>query len=200
MTHQTQLPAGETDKEVKVEFSNFHEVLEYFDEQGAVKDKEHARFSIPCGICKSFDLPLFNEEHESFSPERHLEFYTVLKCGHAFGSRCILSWLRHNFTCPLCRTRPFDNIKGNEALTMFGDVRHSQGEEIREIRKFLQNRSTAGPSTTGGDGQGPSPTTEFDDLEPFRRAYERVQEVFRLANDMLDERTEELVARQGNQG
>lgn len=121
-----------------VDTENFHQVLEHFDDEGHLKDKDHVKLAITCGICRERDLAILNHDMDQRSRQRH-ESYCVLNCGHSFGYVCVHNWLLKNKTCPSCRKNPFCEMGHFSMSDLFGDSgAHEQHEEIKEIRKFLQ--------------------------------------------------------------
>ncbi len=137
MDEQIQQPLSE---EVKVETNNFHNAIEHFDNEGRLKDKDRTRFAIQCAICHTHDLALLNEDKDHRSRHHH-ETYAVLKCGHAFGYRCIHTWLLKHKTCPSCRENPLCRNEHFVMLDMFGYAgAHEQHKEINDIRRLLQRQ------------------------------------------------------------
>lgn len=137
--------------EVKVDTENFHQVLEHFDDEGHLKDKDNTRIAINCAICKEHDLAILNHDKQERSRSRH-ESYAVLKCGHAFGYVCLHNWLLQNKTCPSCRTNPFCSPREHFLMSdLYGDAgAKEQHEEIQDIRKFLQRS----PECAACEGRG----------------------------------------------
>ena len=148
MDKQSQDAKSEPRKEINVETINFHQVIEHFDDDGKLKNKEQTRLLIPCSIC-GLDLPLFDtiEGQSSFSTDDYHIRYTVLSCGHGFGSECIMEWLEVKFRCPLCRSNPFPSITSDDVLEVYGDIA-DQSEDIRNIKKFLREQKAQREGST----------------------------------------------------
>jgi E3 ubiquitin-protein ligase RFWD3 len=85
-----------------------------------------------CSICL---------DHWTESGEHRL---CSLRCGHFFGRRCILQWLRKRSVCPLCKS----SARDREIRTHFvADVivhgaaaSHTLQEEVVELRQSLARK------------------------------------------------------------
>ncbi|KAK7755472.1 hypothetical protein SLS62_002401 [Diatrype stigma] len=143
MDHQTEqihFHSYAADEPRKVETNNIHQILEFFDDEGKLKnqpDTYYVVFAIPCGICQDRNLALTNHYKTQRTRATH-EAYAVLPCGHAFGYRCVHKWLYGNRSCPTCRRNPF-GPEGFTMLDLFGDAdSRDQHEEIKELKALLQ--------------------------------------------------------------
>ncbi|RYP24936.1 hypothetical protein DL765_000164 [Monosporascus sp. GIB2] len=143
---------GDSRREI-VETNNFRRVLEFFDEEGNLKDT-NTRIRIRCGICLEKDLSIMNSSTDTHASEQH-EHYTVLpRCGHGFGYRCVIKWLFTNgfrrggrMGCPTCRepvccdTNPL-HFETPEIFHAYDGVR--QRDDVNAIRQILSSTHTCG--------------------------------------------------------
>jgi hypothetical protein len=74
---------------VVVETNNFHKALKHFTMRGRFKNERTIRLSIPCTICLAKNLAVINPYFDESADCSTHEFYTVLRCGHAFGFTCL---------------------------------------------------------------------------------------------------------------
>ncbi|KAI5918688.1 hypothetical protein F4810DRAFT_691191 [Camillea tinctor] len=136
---------------VTVKTNNFHQVLEHFDEQGHIKNPDITIFAIPCQIC-SQDLAVVNPKFDTCAHKnttcsiRKHESYVVLpKCGHAFGSWCLLEYFttQSNITAgcpsPSCGERIVGDFEPKEMFIRFRPNDLPQHDEIMDIRKKLED-------------------------------------------------------------
>jgi len=49
-------------------------------------------------------VPESDDGHCTICLDDTTEDYMELQCGHGFHNRCLLAWLTHHGTCPVCRT------------------------------------------------------------------------------------------------
>ncbi|KAI0007773.1 hypothetical protein F4779DRAFT_490086 [Xylariaceae sp. FL0662B] len=143
MAQEAQQTLGK-DEQITVETNNFHRVLEHFDEDGYLIDPVNIHLELTCQICNEKNLALINNRFDRRTRETH-ECYTVLpRCGHAFGYRCLYSWLLSdasgNRTCPTCRKPVYlSRAHRNSLLEIFGDAGiQEQNKEVVDIRKVLR--------------------------------------------------------------
>ncbi|KAI5864743.1 hypothetical protein GGS23DRAFT_619381 [Durotheca rogersii] len=135
-----------------VETTNFHQVLEHFDESGNIIDQTRTRLSIQCPICTTKNLSLVNGYYDSKSRDTH-EAYTVLPgCGHAFGYVCLYNWLKEhinvrNPTCPTCREPVFTSRDRPLIFPIYGDTSlGEQHKEVVDIRASLREGNVSRPA------------------------------------------------------
>ncbi|KAI3324783.1 hypothetical protein HD806DRAFT_534245 [Xylariaceae sp. AK1471] len=134
-----------TEPIVVVETSNFHEVLRHFTMRGNFKDEKRTRLSILCMICLAKNLAIINPGFDkSVNCSTH-EFYTVLRCGHAFGFTCLNKWFvsqsLENLKCPICRAAVNCKREHLVPLKIRGGTEDMelQRREIKKIRAMLCN-------------------------------------------------------------
>ncbi|KAI0975471.1 hypothetical protein F4678DRAFT_485113 [Xylaria arbuscula] len=132
-----------------VDTNNFHRVILHFDKVGDLAD-QNSRFAIPCTICDSKDLAIANVHLDEVSEDSHERYAVLPRCGHAFGSECVLQWININRergtrpTCPTCRSLilcwkghlpPTFNLGSTS-----GDLA-GLGKDIQSIRTALSTKS-----------------------------------------------------------
>ncbi|RYP45161.1 hypothetical protein DL769_011479 [Monosporascus sp. CRB-8-3] len=136
-----------------IETNNFRHVLEFFNEEGNLKDN-NTRVEIRCGICLEKNLSIMNSSTDTHSSEQH-EPYTVLpRCGHGFGYRCVTKWLSTSgfrggghMRCPTCRERVFCDsnplhFETPEIFHGYDSVR--QRDDVNAIRRILSSAHRCG--------------------------------------------------------
>ncbi|KAI0545836.1 hypothetical protein F4679DRAFT_599226 [Xylaria curta] len=130
---------------ITVETNDFRQVLDHFDSDGNLIDETRTLLSIPCPICRLNDLSLINRHCEGPLDTTHEHYTVLMRCGHAFGYKCITHWLvvrRLNTpTCPLCRESIYCERQHSRPLEIYGGTTDMdlQRQQIKEIRKLLTN-------------------------------------------------------------
>ncbi|RYP62067.1 hypothetical protein DL770_009642 [Monosporascus sp. CRB-9-2] len=149
---QVQETSGDSRHEI-VETNNFRRVLEFFDEEGNLKDS-NTRIEIRCCICLENNLSVMNPSTDARSSEQH-EHYTVLpRCGHGFGYRCITKWFSTSgfrrgghMRCPTCREPVF--CDSNALHCEIPEIYHGydsvrQRRDVNAIRQILSSTHRCG--------------------------------------------------------
>ena len=142
-----------------IDTNNFRQIIEFYDAEGNPLFPS-TRVSIRCSICCEWDLALPNDAAgDPYSPERH-ETYSVLRCGHAFGYRCITQWLwQSSFSgharCPVCRQDAFCPNRHVEVPEAYDG--RNPAADIVTIRRRLAEEYPGAPCPHGANAQGGIP-------------------------------------------
>ena len=139
----------EDKEEYKEEYKEYKQKEEQKEEQKENKQKEEQKKEDKeensCAICL---------EQQAREQTKNL---ATTPCGHTFCLTCLLSHLKHNNTCPLCRApieenskKPAAHITYNEGVMLLNYELSSLRIE-EEIEQFVQNAiEIAGNSQTDG--------------------------------------------------
>ncbi|KAI0423546.1 hypothetical protein F5Y09DRAFT_355686 [Xylaria sp. FL1042] len=139
--------------DVIVDTNNFHRVISLFDEAGDLVDPKTS-FAIMCSICHNKHLALTNDQPDEKFDDTHEQYAVLPRCGHAFGSDCLLKWVhmadcrRHDIvpTCPTCRCPilcPKGHLSHTFALGSTSAEPFRQSEDLRAVRTALSTGSCA---------------------------------------------------------
>ena len=132
------------------EFANpspqlFEEDKEEYKQKECISKKEEKEEQNSCAIC------LEQQEREQ------TKNLATTPCGHTFCLTCLLSHLKHNNTCPLCRAPIEENSKKPAAPITYDDGVSLLNYELTSLRieedieQFVQNAiEIAGNSQTDG--------------------------------------------------
>ncbi|KAI1739235.1 hypothetical protein F4680DRAFT_449338 [Xylaria scruposa] len=148
---------------VTVETNDFRRVLDHFDGDGNLIDEARTLLSIPCPICYENDLSLINPHCEGPPDTTHEPYAVLMRCGHAFGYKCISHWFlvrRLNvLRCPLCRESVYCERQHTAPLEMYGGTTDMdlQRQQIKKIRELLTNPICEGCSPNKSDHAHPDP-------------------------------------------
>jgi len=115
------------------------------EKEEEIKEKEEEKPKNSCAIC------LEQQEHDQ------TKNLATTPCGHTFCLTCLLSHLKHNNTCPLCRAPIEENSKKPAAPITYDDGVSLLNYELTSLRieedieQFVQNAiEIAGNSQTDG--------------------------------------------------
>ncbi|KAI1752808.1 hypothetical protein F4782DRAFT_530293 [Xylaria castorea] len=142
---------------VTVQTTNFHRVLDHFDSDGNLIDDKRTLLSIPCAICHMHNLSLINRHLNDSAGTTHEHYIVLMRCGHAFGYKCINNWFLvrrlDELKCPLCSTPVFCERNHILPLEIYGGTTDMdvQCQQIKEIREFLTNPTCEQCSSTNSD-------------------------------------------------
>ncbi|RYP49556.1 hypothetical protein DL768_004758 [Monosporascus sp. mg162] len=142
-TSQVRKTLGDSRREV-VETKNFRRVLEFFDEEGSLKDP-NTRIEIRFNISLEKNLSVMNNFADAL-PSEHHKHYTVLpRCGHGFGYRCVtkevIRGVQRAANPVFCESNPL-HFETPEIFYGYDSV--WQRDDVKFIRKILSSTHRCG--------------------------------------------------------
>ncbi|KAI8951912.1 hypothetical protein F4801DRAFT_578013 [Xylaria longipes] len=188
---------------ITVQTANFHRVLDHFNSDGNLIDDKRTRLSIPCSICLLNDLSLINPHLEESADITHEHYTVLMRCGHAFGYKCLTKWFivqrLNELRCPLCRAPAFCEQRHITPLEVYGGTTDMevQCQQIKEIRRNLNNPTCEECSSLNSNNHPPIQTGD-PMTAPIRVELEETNSRFLEAQGQAIHFDEQIV--QGLQG